>query len=39
MKIAVTYDKENHSIWQHFGRTEAFKVYDVENGSITKSKV
>ena len=39
MKIAVTYDKENHSIWQHFGRTEAFKVYDVENGSITQSKV
>ena len=39
MKIAVTYDKENHSVWQHFGRTEAFKVYDVEGGSITHSEV
>ena len=27
MKIAVTYD--NGNIFQHFGRTENFKVYDV----------
>lgn len=26
MKIAVTY--ENGQIFQHFGRTEMFKVYD-----------
>lgn len=28
MKIAVTY--ENGQIFQHFGRTEMFKVYEVE---------
>ena len=28
MKIAVTY--ENGEIFQHFGHTEQFKVYDVE---------
>ena len=29
MKIAVTYD--NGNIFQHFGRTESFKVYQVED--------
>lgn len=33
MKIAVTY--ENGQIFQHFGHTEHFKVYDVENGKVT----
>ena len=28
MKIAVTYD--NGNIFQHFGKTENFKVYEVE---------
>ena len=37
MRIAVTY--ENGQIFQHFGHTEQFKVYDVENGAITASKV
>ncbi len=37
MKIAVTY--ENGEIFQHFGHTETFKVYDVENGAIVSSKV
>ena len=37
MKIAVTY--ENGEIFQHFGHTKQFKVYEVENGVITKSKV
>lgn len=37
MRIAVTY--ENGTIFQHFGHTEAFKVYDVENGSIVKTEV
>ena len=32
MRIAVTY--ENGQIFQHFGHTEQFKVYDVENGEI-----
>ena len=32
MKIAVAY--ENGQIFQHFGHTECFKVYEVENGAI-----
>lgn len=36
MKIAVTYD--NGNVFQHFGHTEQFKVYDVENGSITAAQ-
>ena len=36
MRIAVTYD--NGQIWQHFGKTEFFKLYDVEDGSITKAE-
>ena len=37
MKIAVTY--ENGQIFQHFGHTEQFKVYNVENGAVTASAV
>lgn len=37
MKIAVTY--ENGNIFQHFGHTEHFKLYDVEGDSIVKSDV
>lgn len=37
MRIAVTY--ENGEIFQHFGHTEQFKIYDVEDGRITSSKV
>lgn len=37
MKIAVTYD--NGEIFQHFGRTETFKVYDVEEGKIVSAEV
>ena len=37
MKIAVTY--ENGQIFQHFGHTEYFKVYEVQDGKIIDSKV
>ena len=37
MKIAVTYD--NGEVFQHFGHTEQFKVYDVEDGKIVSSQV
>lgn len=37
MRIAVTY--ENGEIFQHFGHTEQFKLYDVENGKILSSEV
>lgn len=37
MRIAVTY--ENGQIFQHFGHTEQFKVYDVENGQIIAEQI
>ena len=37
MKIAVTYD--NGNVFQHFGRTEFFKVYDVEDNKVISSEV
>lgn len=37
MKIAVTY--ENEQIFGHFGHTERFKVYSVEDGQITHKAV
>ena len=36
-RIAVTY--ENGEIFQHFGHTEQFKVYEVEDGNILKSEI
>ena len=37
MKIAVTY--EGGSIFQHFGKTETFKMYEVEDGKITSMQI
>ena len=37
MKIAATY--EQGMVGQHFGRTEEFKVYDVEDGEVTESVI
>ena len=37
MKIAVTYD--NGNIFQHFGKTEFFKVYQVEDNGVVSSEV
>ena len=37
MKIAVTYD--NGQIFQHFGHTEYFKIYEVENNEVTDSRI
>lgn len=37
MKIAVTYD--NGNIFQHFGRTESFKVYEVEGNKVVSNEV
>lgn len=37
MRIAVTY--ENGQIFQHFGHTEQFKVYDVQDGKIVSSQI
>lgn len=37
MRIAVTY--ENGNIFQHFGHTEQFKVYDTEDNKIVKTEI
>ena len=37
MRIAVTY--ENGQIFQHFGHSAQFKLYDVEDGKILRSEV
>ncbi len=37
MRIAVTY--ENGEIFQHFGHTEQFKLFDVEGGKIVNEQV
>ena len=37
MKIAVTYD--NGNIFQHFGKTDFFKVYEVNDNQVVSSEV
>ena len=37
MIVATTY--ENGEVFQHFGHTEHFKIYDVEGGRIVACKV
>ena len=37
MKIAVTY--ENGTVFQHFGHTEQFKLYEVENGAVSHTEI
>ena len=37
MKIAVTYD--NGDVFQHFGHTQAFKLYEVNEGAVESSEV
>jgi predicted DNA-binding protein (UPF0251 family)/predicted Fe-Mo cluster-binding NifX family protein len=37
MRVAVTYD--NGNIFGHFGRTEQFKVYDIEDGKVANSQI
>lgn len=37
MRVAVTY--ENGQIFQHFGHTQEFKLYDIEAGKVVSSVV
>nr|WP_297706422.1 FKBP-type peptidyl-prolyl cis-trans isomerase [uncultured Butyrivibrio sp.] len=37
MRIAVTY--ENGNVFQHFGHTENFKIYNVEDGKVVSSEI
>ncbi len=35
--VAVTY--ENGDVFQHFGRTQEFKIYEIEDGKIVSSQI
>ncbi len=37
MKIAVTY--ENGNVFQHFGHTEQFKIYEIKDKKVTDSEI
>ena len=37
MRVAVTYD--NGNVFGHFGKTEQFKVYDIEDGKVVNSQI
>lgn len=37
MRVAVTYD--NGNVFGHFGRTEEFKVYDIEDGKVVNTQI
>ena len=37
MKIAVTY--ENGNVFAHFGHTKQFKLYEVQDGTVTAERV
>lgn len=37
MKVAVAY--ENEQVFQHFGQSKEFKIYDVEEGRVVSSEV
>lgn len=37
VKIAVTY--ENGNVFQHFGHSQQFKIYDAEDGKILASQI
>ncbi len=37
MKLAVTYD--NGMIFQHFGHTAQFKVYDIEDNTVVSASI
>ena len=39
MRIAAAYEPESGTIFQHFGRTEYFKLYEVEDNQIVSSQV
>lgn len=39
MKLAVTYEAETKEVFQHFGHTKTFKIYEVEDGAIQSEKV
>ena len=39
MRIAIPYNQNDGTVFQHYGKSEAFKLYDVDGKTITKSQV
>lgn len=39
MRIAVTYEQESGQVYQHFGHTEKFKLYDADGSKILSTNV
>ena len=39
MRIAVPYENENGTVFQHFGHSQAFKFYDIKEDAVEKSEV
>ena len=39
MRIAVALDPERGEVFQHFGHTQFFKLYDAEDGAVVRSLV
>lgn len=39
MKIAATFDKETGNVFQHFGKSQFFKVYEIQDGKVVSSEV
>ena len=39
MKIAATYEKETGNVFQHFGKTQFFKIYEIQDGKIISSQI
>ncbi len=39
MKVAITYERDSGNVFQHFGKTEYFKIYQVEDGKILSSEI
>lgn len=39
MKLAITYDPTTEEVFQHFGHTEFFKVYDIEEDKVVNGEV
>ena len=37
MKVAIPY--ENGQVFQHFGHTEQFKIYEVDGGTVASAQV
>lgn len=39
MKLAITYDRSNNQIWQHFGHTEYFRIVTIDGTNVTADKI